>query len=370
MKLSTALLAATILAAPAASAFADPLVGPYVGLGAGVTQFMNAPIKNYNSAAGFDYNSYGSTSNDAGWAGAGSIGYGLGNGLRVEIQGLYQDGKLQNWGAGGTNVSGRQQQFGGFGNVLYDINLEAAGIKAPFTPYVGVGIGYAESKYQGGSVYDGNNGGQLNFSSDKGSLAAQAILGASFDVSAFPGLAVTAEYHFVTIPEHLSYSANFDGFGARFRTNGTYAHTALLGIRYAFDHAAPPPPVAAPMAPPPPPPPPVAVVEARTYLVFFDWDRADLTTRAKAIVAEAASASTHVTTTRIEVNGYTDLSGTAAYNQRLSVRRAESVEAELVKDGVPQSEIAIHGYGESNPLVPTAKGVREPQNRRVEIILK
>jgi outer membrane protein OmpA-like peptidoglycan-associated protein len=103
--------------------------------------------------------------------------------------------------------------------------------------------------------------------------------------------------------------------------------------------------------------------------VFFDWDRADLTTRARQIVAEAASASTHVPTTLINVNGYTDLSGTAAYNQRLSVRRAESVEAELIRDGVPKGEISIHGYGESNPLVPTAKGVREPQNRRVEIIL-
>jgi outer membrane protein OmpA-like peptidoglycan-associated protein len=105
-------------------------------------------------------------------------------------------------------------------------------------------------------------------------------------------------------------------------------------------------------------------------LVFFDWDRANLTARAKQIVAEAAQASTHVQTTRIEVSGYTDLSGTAAYNQGLSVRRAKSVEAELVRDGVSAGEIDIHGYGESDPLVPTAKGVREPQNRRVEIVLK
>ena len=103
--------------------------------------------------------------------------------------------------------------------------------------------------------------------------------------------------------------------------------------------------------------------------MFFDWDRADLTSRAREIIATAAQASTHVQTTRIDVNGYTDLSGTAAYNQRLSVRRAQSVEAELVRDGVQRNEISIHGYGESNPLVPTAKGVREPQNRRVEIIL-
>ncbi len=131
----------------------------------------------------------------------------------------------------------------------------------------------------------------------------------------------------------------------------------------------------APMPNAEPPPPPAAVpvphVEAaRTYLVFFDWDRADLTERARQIVATAAAASTRVQTTRIEVNGYTDLSGTPAYNQKLSVRRAEAVESELVRDGVAKQEIAIHGYGETNPLVPTAKGVREPQNRRVEIILK
>jgi len=119
-----------------------------------------------------------------------------------------------------------------------------------------------------------------------------------------------------------------------------------------------------------PPPPTPTVAPVRSYLVFFDWDRADLTTRAREIVAAAAEASTHVQTTRIEVSGYTDLSGTPAYNQKLSIRRAETVEKELIHDGVAASEIAIHGYGESNPLVPTAPGVREPQNRRVEIVLK
>jgi outer membrane protein OmpA-like peptidoglycan-associated protein len=77
-----------------------------------------------------------------------------------------------------------------------------------------------------------------------------------------------------------------------------------------------------------------------------------------------------VQTTQIDVNGYTDLSGSAAYNKRLSVRRAESVAAELVRDGVSQDDIVMKGFGETNPLVPTAKGVREPQNRRVEIILQ
>ncbi|MGC8469838.1 MAG: OmpA family protein, partial [Acetobacteraceae bacterium] len=68
-------------------------------------------------------------------------------------------------------------------------------------------------------------------------------------------------------------------------------------------------------------------------------------------------------------NGYTDTSGTPAYNMGLSLRRANNVAAELVRDGVPKSEIVIKGFGETHLLVPTGPGVREPQNRRVEIIL-
>jgi OmpA-OmpF porin, OOP family len=97
--------------------------------------------------------------------------------------------------------------------------------------------------------------------------------------------------------------------------------------------------------------------------------RADLTDRVRQIIAAAAQASTRVQTTRIEVNGHTNTSGSAAYNQKLSIRRAERVAAELIKDGVPRNEIVTEGFGETHLLVPTTQGVREPQNRRVEIIL-
>ncbi len=142
-------------------------------------------------------------------------------------------------------------------------------------------------------------------------------------------------------------------------------YTARIFVAFGGKPASlPSPPIASPSNDSPEPAP------ARTYLVFFDWDRADLTTRARQIVAQAAEASARTQTTRIEVDGYTDLSGTALYNRRLSIRRAESVQSELVRDGVPQREIAIYGYGETNPLVQTAQGVREPQNRRVEIVLR
>jgi outer membrane protein OmpA-like peptidoglycan-associated protein len=107
----------------------------------------------------------------------------------------------------------------------------------------------------------------------------------------------------------------------------------------------------------------------RSYLVFFDFDSSNLTPEAKQVVASAAASALQGETTRIDVTGHTDRSGSVQYNQALSVRRGESVRRELVADGVADSLIAVKGVGESDPLVPTADGVREPQNRRVEIVL-
>ncbi|HLG88295.1 MAG TPA: acyloxyacyl hydrolase [Alphaproteobacteria bacterium] len=117
-------------------------------------------------------------------------------------------------------------------------------------------------------------------------------------------------------------------------------------------------------------PPPAPAPEApKSYLVFFDFDKSDLTAEAQKIVRSAADNATKANTTKIEVTGHTDTSGSDAYNMRLSKRRAVSVEEELVKDGVSRQEIAIFAKGKREPLVPTGDGVREPQNRRVQIVL-
>ena len=367
MKLRTALLAATVLAAPAA-ALAQPVTGPYVSLGAGANIFQNQSIKDFSiPALGVSGTGAGHISTDADIIGSGAVGYGLGNGLRIEVNGDYFRNALRS--VGGTHASGFEEVYGGFVNVLYDFDLTPYGLPG-LAPYVGVGAGYGQVKFQNGAVHGYGSDTFLRETSTDGNFAAQGIVGLAYNIAAVPGLALTAEYRFTTIPQDSSYHAQYFAPGiatrANFKTDGLYDHAGLVGLRYAlWQPAPPPPPPPAPVAAPPP-----AVQEARTYLVFFDWDRADLSARARQIVAEAAAASTKTQTTTIEVNGYTDLSGTAAYNQRLSVRRAQSVEAELVRDGVSKSEISIHGYGESNPLVPTAKGVREPQNRRVEIILK
>ncbi len=375
MKLRNALLIATTLAAPVA-AFAQPVTGPYVSLGAGGTYIQDQNLSRLSIPALGTF-SYGSDTNgkvrvDANVIGSGAIGYGLGNGFRIEVQGDYRKNTITDFAH--LNGGGRQEQYEGYVNVLYDFDLSPFGV--PLAPYIGVGAGYDQVKFQNGHAAGyattdvGNQSIFIRTTNTQGNFAAQGILGVAYNIAQVPGLALTLEGRVSAIPETQDYHGQFFAPGVatrvNFRTDNTINYSGLAGLRYALFTPAPPPPPAvspAPVSAPAPQP-------ARTYLVFFDWDRADLTARARQIVAEAAQASTHVQTTRIEVNGYTDLSGTAAYNQRLSVRRAQSVEAELVRDGVSRGEISIHGYGESNPLVQTAKGVREPQNRRVEIILQ
>ena len=109
--------------------------------------------------------------------------------------------------------------------------------------------------------------------------------------------------------------------------------------------------------------------EAAKFLVFFDWDRSALTPEARKIIASAADEFKRTGSTRIVATGHTDLSGSPQYNLRLSERRAEAVKAELIRLGVPATVITTVGKGEEDPLVPTKDGVREPQNRRVEIVI-
>ena len=104
------------------------------------------------------------------------------------------------------------------------------------------------------------------------------------------------------------------------------------------------------------------------YLVFFPWDKATLTADDQRIVAQAAEEFRQTGSARIDVTGYTDTSGSAEYNLRLSERRAQMVASELERQGVAATEMVVIGRGEENLRIPTADGVREAGNRRVEIV--
>jgi OmpA family len=105
------------------------------------------------------------------------------------------------------------------------------------------------------------------------------------------------------------------------------------------------------------------------YRVFFAFDRPNLTEADRQIIAQAAEDYRRTGMARITATGHTDTSGSAAYNLELSQRRAEAVASELVRQGVPATDIVTIGRGEEDLLVPTADGVREPRNRRVEIVI-
>ena len=132
---------------------------------------------------------------------------------------------------------------------------------------------------------------------------------------------------------------------------------------------APAPAVAKPTPKPVPAPAPKLIPIPGPYMVFFDFDKAVLTADAQSIVGRAARAFKRVGAARIAASGHADRSGTEKYNEALAIKRAQVVRDALIAEGVPASKISIRGFGETSPLVPTNDGVREWQNRRVEIVL-
>jgi OmpA family len=105
------------------------------------------------------------------------------------------------------------------------------------------------------------------------------------------------------------------------------------------------------------------------YLVTFGLDQATLTEQDRMVIAQAAEDYRRTGSSQITVTGYTDTSGSADYNLQLSQHRAQTVADELEREGVPATDIVAVGRGEENLLVPTADGVVEPRNRRVEIVV-
>ena len=368
--LTTILASATIV-----SAHATPVSGPYISLGGGydLTQTQHATFSPGSNVDGLGTNNSGSAQfrHHNGADGFGSIGYGFGNGLRTEVEGIYYYSDINHLNkttAPGV-TSGSDRNYGVLANAIYDVDLNQFGINSPVTPYVGVGAGYIWSSLHNlNTTYA--DGQSVHWGGTNGSFAYQGIVGASYDVKAVPGLAVTADYRLLGEAFGSAYHSSTPAGGGNVNFDNRFNHQFNLGLRYAFD-SAPPPPTRQVVDVLPPVP---DSAPARTYLVFFDWDSANLSARALDIVDHAASASSHVT--RIEVNGYADTSALhpgargEAYNQKLSLRRADAVKARLIHDGVSSASIDVIGHGEKDLLVKTGPNTREPQNRRVEIVLK
>jgi OOP family OmpA-OmpF porin len=335
----------------------DP-VGPYAGI-AGGGSFLNDISPN---GAGTDVKSQ----YQNGYVGLGTIGWNFGDGLRAEIEGGYRRSDVE-----GVRDAPPGSRTGALGlttvmvNGLYDFDLDRFGVPAAgIVPHLGVGVGWAQPRFDHAGPYDGN----LLSGKDE-LLAYQGIAGADYAVA--PHIKLSLDYHYLGT-DNGSFHATPGTAGDSTARTSIQDQAVLLGIRYEFG-SPPPPPAPAPPAPPPVRPAPPPVVQApeaqRAFQVFFDFNKSDLTGAARQVIKAAAATAKSGNFVHLVVTGHTDTVGSAAYNQGLSERRADAVKDELVADGLPTAEITTLGAGKTGLLVPTADGVREAQNRRATIEL-
>jgi len=295
---------------------------------------------------------------DTGYMGALALGYDYASPWRTEIELARRAVGLDTISS--TNASGDLSATSLMGNVLYDFSSDS-----PLTPYLGVGVGASRVSMDNASPFGASS---IN-DTDTG-LALQGIAGVSYALE--NNLDLFADYRYFT-------TRNVDmrtraGNSASFNVD---AHSVMIGLRYSFGAPKPqtkPEPVvmpqSAPQAAPAPMPEPVAAPQLpRTYIVFFDWDKSDVTPEAAAIIRTAAANANQMGQVRMVLTGHADRSGPLAYNMKLSKRRADNVRVRFASLGFADKEIEVIAKGETDPLVATDDGVREPQNRRVEIVL-
>ena len=315
----------------------------------------------------------GSVDHDYGWDVDGVIGYDFG-GFRVETEAGYRqatvDGYRSSLGtpvftsAGGLTTTGAGN-FNGAGGKTSALSFMLNGLldfgdDDGIQGFVGGGVGVARVKARYGLNTFGN------FVNDSDTVFAyQGLAGVRAPIT--DRIDATLKYRFFTAPNVKLIDVSNRGLEGRFRS-----HSLMGGFTYNFFTPAPevaPAPVipdAAP-PPPPPPPPPEVVCSPGPFIVFFEWDRSDITPEAASILDNAVTQYQNCGNAQVMVAGFTDKSGAASYNVGLSQRRADAAKAYLSSRAVPEAQISTEAFGETRPRVDTADGVREVQNRRVEV---
>lgn len=311
----------------------------YVGMGIGGAYEHKAEFTRPTARNEADF--------DWGWTGEAALGYKYANGFRSEVEFSYKGGNDVDSISGTLTPNGDSRSWAAMVNVYYDLDMFD---DTRFMPYVGVGAGVVRSEYDTLGPILGL-GTQIDDTDT--SFGYQGMAGLNIEASDM--VDVYAQYKYMS-----AYNPTYDSF-AMTDTDGDYdISTVTVGLRINFNEPA------APVAQPAAAPAPVADV-SRTYIVFFDFNRDQLTPEARDVLKQAAVDAMNGGAIRVEVQGHADRSGSDSYNMGLSQRRAQSVASELARLGVPMNAIGAEARGERDPLVPTGDGVKEPQNRRAEI---
>ncbi|WP_093298191.1 OmpA family protein [Sphingomonas sp. NFR04] len=316
--------------------------------------------------------------NHAGWDVGGTIGYDFGP-FRAEAEVSYRRVSgdsirtavgvpiVTGAGTAATFPAGSYENTGSKTSALsFMVNgLLDFGDDNGLQGFVGGGAGVSRVK---NNLFVSGNASTLDDSDTV--FAWQALAGVRAPIN--KNVDVSLKYRFFNAPDVKLIDIGGNQWKGRFRS-----HSLLVGLTYNFGAPEepvapppppPPPPVAEPAPPPPPPPAPEAkVCTPGPYIVFFDWNKSDITPEAASILDNAISNYADCSNTKVVIAGYTDRSGSASYNVGLSQRRADTVRSYMGGKGIPDAAMQAQGFGESNPRVPTADGVRELQNRRVEI---
>jgi len=359
MRTKALLLGAVASLACAGAANAAHFQGWYVSLEAGVN-FVDDSSGTTDSIDPTFLGGWPSeTSFDTGWAGMLTFGHAWGN-FRAELELAYRKNDIDNFfvgKGGGANFvgPGYLEEFSPMVNALYDFPVGDR-----WSLSVGAGAGGDHQNYSNNSGFH-----TVPIRDTEWAFAWQLIGGVNYAMSERSALFVTYRY----FNADGSDFETFDDLAAELH-NDSYddftKHSVTFGWRYdLYPDASPTPPSAPEPAAPAPAP-----VAAKQFIVFFGFNKCDITVEADKVLGEAADTAKSSGAAAIRVVGHTDTVGSPSYNQKLSECRAGAAKSNLVAKGIPDGAISTSGKGESELMVQTGDSVKEPQNRRATVDLE
>jgi outer membrane protein OmpA-like peptidoglycan-associated protein len=287
---------------------------------------------------------------DNGWGVLGTVGYALSDSnwrLEGELGYRFNDGNAIITSCAGitaivcTSNVPELSEWSYMVNAVYDFKFSSE--RFGFSLGAGLGMDNPRLEFVGSSP-------ALN--SSNWQFAAQGIFGATYRLTQHWDL--TANYRYMYIEDAELFAS---------REVELRKHNFSLGLRYGYNEPPAPPP--AEVVPPPPPPP----AAPKQFIVFFGFNKCNITAEADSVLSEAAATAKSTGAAAIRVVGHTDTSGSNAYNQKLSECRADAVKTNLVGKGIGEGAITTSGKGEAELMVQTGDGVKEPQNRRATVDL-